>query len=679
MQAFIGFQMVSGDLKPALPFAIEEMEIADRSVSTMWAHVRVRQDGKIEGKARKVDIDLGDEQGMILVRMKGVSFKVPEDEANPAEKTGTLMLEPVWNKRSDSFAGIITPEYSRHIVILCEMPGVTYQRVNGEMNGVRCIRLQTEEKEITNRFQSYASRVFQEIQAVLREHSDGKILFQVIVPQGGEAQLFQGLSGLLKTAGIENPRLVGQLIAIDRPERIVEILRENSCCPDDSQIRYQQGLRSVLAWQEIETVPEKGMAPWKDQGIYLITGGAGGLGMLFAGEIAHQARNVSLILTGRSSLSAEKQNRFKKLEAFGARVVYRSFDVSDREATYRLIREIREEFGGLDGIIHGAGVIKDNYIIKKSQAEVEAVLSPKITGLVNLDQASQDVKLDFFILFSSIAGALGNAGQADYATANAFMDAYADYRNRLMGSGRRQGRTLAVNWPLWKDGGMRIEAKTAQIMMADTGMMALESSTGFRAFYAGFFSGRSRLMVLEGHLERMRKTLASKKILVISSTVSKTGYSLADTGSGDIFSKNRVEKSPSVEKPAISPDVDTRERMGKAHLGISEAALREKAENYFKKLIAKAINLPDQQIEVDAPFEEYGIDSVMMLELNVRLGKNFGSLPQTLFFEYQNVKDLTGYFLGAHRERLLSLLETEDEAPAGATVGADSKARLNNP
>jgi polyketide synthase PksN len=88
------------------------------------------------------------------------------------------------------------------------------------------------------------------------------------------------------------------------------------------------------------------------------------------------------------------------------------------------------------------------------------VLAPKVAGLINLDNASRDMALDFFILFSSTSAVFGNPGQADYSAANAFMDVYARYRNSLRSSRQRTGITLSINWPLWKDGGMHVDAET---------------------------------------------------------------------------------------------------------------------------------------------------------------------------------------------------------------------------
>ncbi len=108
--------------------------------------------------------------------------------------------------------------------------------------------------------------------------------------------------------------------------------------------------------------------------------------------------------------------------------------------------------------------------------------------MVHLDEASQDCHLDFFVIFSSITGVMGNIGQADYATANAFVDQYAYYRNSLVKSQKRQGRTFSINWPLWEDGGMQVTSQQQRQWMNDTGMVALKPEAGIRAFYQAWAS-----------------------------------------------------------------------------------------------------------------------------------------------------------------------------------------------
>src|SRR5580765_3444909 len=184
---------------------------------------------------------------------------------------------------------------------------------------------------------------------------------------------------------------------------------------------------------------------FQDQQVYLITDGLGQLGDLFAREILRDTRETTVVVTGRAPFSAEKVDR---LSAQSERIRYRQVDVGDADQVARLIDDIRIEHGGLNGIIHCAGALADNFILKKSNAEFRGVLVPKVAGAFHLDQASRDVDLDFFVLFSSFAGAMDNLDQADYATANAFMDELTTYRNGLVDAKLRHGRTRSIHWPL---------------------------------------------------------------------------------------------------------------------------------------------------------------------------------------------------------------------------------------
>jgi len=293
----------------------------------------------------------------------------------------------------------------------------------------------------------------------------------------------------LKTAQLENPKLITQLIEVDSDKGIIEKLKESSRCAIDNRIRYVNGKRQVSGWSEVGPIGEGTDIPWKDDGVYLITGGAGGLGLIFAKEIAGQAKNACLILTGRSALTEARQSQIEEIRRLGARMEYQQTDTARLQAVDELIREIKEKFGGLNGIIHSAGMIRDNFILKKSIGELQEILDPKVTGLVNLDRASKDLPLDFFIFFSSMAGALGNPGQADYAAANAFMDAYAGYRNQLVSSKQRHGQTVSINWPLWKAGGMKVDEEAGKMLRKKTGIIPMETKTGIRAFYQGLSSG----------------------------------------------------------------------------------------------------------------------------------------------------------------------------------------------
>ncbi|TCS93647.1 SDR family NAD(P)-dependent oxidoreductase [Hazenella coriacea] len=643
LQASIGLRLSSEDPtwmehEPMLPFALQDMEIFGEVPSSMWVYIRYSEESKAEDPVQKLDLDLCDEQGKVCVRIKGFSSRVLDREAALAETSSTietLLFEPIWKEQA------VTKEKQKiswveNRAMICEVGDIKVGRLKDEFN---CIALQSEQSSIHERFQSYATQVFEEIQNILKAKPKGNVLIQIVVPVQNDQRLFSALSGILKTAQLENPKLIGQLIEVEpdlQSEEMIKILDENRMGLIDKQIRYKYGKRYVAEWREIETSQNEINIPWKDQGVYLITGGAGGLGLIFAREMLDQAKGIVLILTGRSPLDNQKKSQLQQLESLGAKVVYKQVDVTQKDAVYHLVKEIGDEYGSLNGIIHSAGVIKDNFIIKKSKKEFHEVLAPKITGLVNVDEATKDMPLDFFILFSSGAGAVGSLGQADYATANAFMNAYGEYRNAQVVLKQRNGRTLSISWPLWKEGGMHVDIETEKSMKQNTGMIAMATEAGIQALYQSWATGKTQVMVVEGVVQQVHSFLRQA----------------AHTRLTD-----PVIQSTSQEVPLHLKDGENR-----AIPKITEEALKEKAENYFKSLLSSVIKLPADRIDVNAPMENYGIDSIMIMHLTNELEKKFGSLSKTLFFEYQDIKSITEYFLENYHHKLIDLLGIEEVA-----------------
>ncbi|MCX8131566.1 MAG: SDR family NAD(P)-dependent oxidoreductase [Clostridia bacterium] len=640
LQASIGLLAGDGDMifsgsfamnKPIVPFALQEITVFDECCPDMWALIRYGSSGQTGDKLKVVDIDLCDEQGKICVQFRGLSLITLNEGLSLKEapvNSTTLLLEPCW--REDTSVEEATGcEYARHLVMLCEQPDILRQDIEAFMGDVSCIPLQSECGNVAVRFEAYAVQVFEEIQSILRKKPAGNVLIQVVAPAHGEVELFSGISAMLKTTHLENPNISCQLIeaAIEEgPERIVEKLIENSRRPFDGHIRYRDGKRWVAGFKEVEPAKDMVYMPWKDNGTYLVTGGAGGLGTIFASEIAQKVKCASIILVGRSELDGEKQKKLSKIEALGAKAEYRCIDVADRKSVENLIQDICKEHGGINGVIHSAGVIRDNFIIKKTGDELKEVMAPKVSGLVNLDEASRELPLDFFVSFSSISGRMGNPGQSDYSAANAFLDSYSAYRNLLVTKKERHGITLSISWPLWKDGGMQIEAETERMLTENTGITAIRTSEAIRAFYQAFACGKEQVLVLSGDEKRLKKAFLERQ------------------------TPNKAVEILFQDKMTVPV--------------IEDGLLREKSEKYFKELLSEVINLPAERIEADAPMEKYGIDSIMVMKLTNQLEKIFGSLPKTLFFEYQNIRDIAGYFMSSYRQQLSGLLGIEQKAEA---------------
>jgi acyl transferase domain-containing protein/acyl carrier protein/SAM-dependent methyltransferase len=534
---------------------------------------------------------------------QSITQKTTAPETRPVT-FGTLLLKPSWIEQSIENSGSIM-QYSRHLVILCEPDGITQESITGRMETLDCLVLQSPSKNIAERFHSYASQLFTEIQQLLKDKQETKILLQLVIRDLPEHQLFAGLAGLLMTAHLENPNLVGQLLTVganDNAKNIVAKLKINAQTPLDRHINYHNGKRRIARWKEIQISNEQVSIPWKEKGKYLITGGLGGVGLIFSQEIAQQICNGTIILAGRSTLDETKRQRLQTLQQFCSQsrthLEYRQVNVCDPQQVAKLIEDINQDFGHLDGIIHAAGVIQDNFIIKKMPQELEKVLAPKVMGLVNLDQATKDQPLDFFFFCSSLAGGIGNVGQADYACANAFMDSYAQYRNQLLHSHQRQGRTLSINWPLWQEGGMRVDEAIAKMMAQSIGLIAMPTEFGIRALYQAFASNQDRVMVLWGDLAKLKPSFLNLP-----------------------------------EKTVLSIIGDVKSALGSEQL-------QQKTLGKLKALFAETTKLPLHRVDAEEPLESYGIDSIMIAQLNQRLTEGLGSVSKTLFYEFQTLADL---------------------------------------
>jgi acyl transferase domain-containing protein/thioesterase domain-containing protein/acyl carrier protein len=216
-----------------------------------------------------------------------------------------------------------------------------------------------------------------------------------------------------------------------------------------------------------------GASKLRMQGVYVITGGLGGVGLALADHLARRVQ-AKLVLIGRQGLPSRKDwpaqlangaaspavaRRIRKvmaLEALGAEVMVVGADVTDVAQMKTALRHARARFGALHGVLHTAGVLADGVIQLKDASVAASVLAPKVQGTLALEAALADdpraPSLDFLLLFSSISAFAGLAGQIDYAAANAFLDAYAQSRYA-----KGDTCTIAVDWSQWQEVGMAAE------------------------------------------------------------------------------------------------------------------------------------------------------------------------------------------------------------------------------
>jgi polyketide synthase PksN len=540
---------------------------------------------------------------------------------------GMLMFKPCWKETASNREGI-SRYYDNHIVILCDFDDITGEDIVKRMGNISCFAIRSLDKPIDERFQKVFEAVFERVQALLRLHKRERMLVQFVIPSGNEQQLFAGITGLFKTMELENPKFVGQFIEMEKGEEaegLAAKLTADCQSPKDKHIRYKDNKRWVCSLSPLKYSEGEKQIPWREKGVYLITGGAGGLGLIFTGEIVQKVKEATIILTGRSPLSDKKRNVIKKLEAGGSRIVYKQVDVSDRCAVQRLFEDIHENYGKLNGIIHSAGIVMDNFIINKSKEEALKVLLPKVGGLVNLDVASKNIPLDFLVIFSSASAVLGNPGQADYASANAFMDKYAWFRNEMVSRGERYGKTLSVNWPLWKEGGMGMGEENERIIRKNTGLISLSTCKGIEALYICLNCSSPQVLVAEGQLLKMQE------------------YFLGSVEEHDGGQKTHCKiKQTSLEELFNNPE-----------------KLKEKTIEQLKLLLSDITRISTGKIYGDELLESYGVDSIVITQLNERLASYFPELTKTLFYEYHTLDAVVEYLVSSYPKECVNWCSME--------------------
>ena len=260
------------------------------------------------------------------------------------------------------------------------------------------------------------------------------------------------LWGLGKVVALEHPELWGGMLDL-APEatenEATKLLAEIEDSQGEDHLAFRNGSRYVARLVRKQLSESQGVV-FQSDGTYLITGGLGALGLKIARWMVEQGAR-QLVLTSRRGASSEAQETLSQLEQAGARVLVAQADVSNEEDMVKVLEEVSASMPALRGIVHAAGVSRYEAISDMEPNALESVLRPKVVGTWILHQLTQEIKLDFFVSFSSISSVWGSRGQAHYAAANHFLDVLAHYRQGL------GMPALSVNWGPWAGGGMALE------------------------------------------------------------------------------------------------------------------------------------------------------------------------------------------------------------------------------
>ncbi len=444
------------------------------------------------------------------------------------------------------------------------------------------------------------------------------------------------LWGLGRVIASEHPEL--QCVCLDLEPSIeqnkeITTLQTELCSPDrENQIAYRQGVRYVArlvrsqSKQIRKVLVEKPEMAMRADGLsqhlirsdssYLITGALGALGLKVADWMVKQGAR-HLILNGRRNPTQEVWQKISQWEKNGVKILVVQADIAHQEDVARVLETIQGSMPPLRGVFHAAGVLDDGVLLQQTWQRFTRVMAPKVQGAWNLHILTQNLPLDFFVCFSSVASLLGSPGQGNYAAANAFMDILAHHRQRLGLPG------LSINWGAWAEAGM------ATIVDNRNQGRWLEQGISFIAQEQG-------LQVLENLLGQ-----GLPQVGVLPVNWSKFLGQWREHANPALFLElaQHIQQHEKVEKLPTE--------FLKLQLQLREASPANRHSLlivYFQEHVAKVLGVSKPQLDVQMPLDNMGLDSLMALDLRNQVKTDLDvDIPMVKFMEGLSVASLVEY------------------------------------
>jgi NADP-dependent 3-hydroxy acid dehydrogenase YdfG/acyl carrier protein len=359
----------------------------------------------------------------------------------------------------------------------------------------------------------------------------------------------------------------------------------------------------------------------RGDGVYLISGGTKGLGLL-TGEwlVSEGARH--LVLLSRSGIGAAERVRVERLESLGATVRIVSADVSDEASVSGVLEGINQP---LLGVVHAAGLLSDGMISNQTPLKLSEVYGPKVKGAFVLDKLTRGRGLDFFIMYSSAASMLGSPGQLNYCGANAFLDSLAYYRRSCGETG------TVINWGAWSGSGMASRLEESGRKPGVRGVELIDPETG--------------LMYLSLLLRRN----------VVQSGVIGLRWDEMEISASDPFYER-------MQSAKVVPGSKA-ERSVKAELRLSDPSEREaKLRAYVLQQVLMVLGITESAgLGGEKGFFDLGMDSLTIMELRNILQRNLEiKIGTDVVFDYPSPDKLAGYIASKMPELFNSRQQTNN-------------------
>jgi NAD(P)-dependent dehydrogenase (short-subunit alcohol dehydrogenase family)/acyl carrier protein len=427
--------------------------------------------------------------------------------------------------------------------------------------------------------------------------------------------------GLGKVIANEHPEFNCTLVDLDPVENnnaqslLAEICLHKPMSGEE-RIAFRNGQRYVHRIAHTNKIVKQSLS-LKEDATYLITGGLGEIGLLVAQWMVEHGAKY-LVLAGRSNPNEAATAIVRSLEEVGTKVAVIQTDVSVEKDVTSLLTQIQTSMPQLRGIIHAAGVIEDRLLVDHQWQLFAKVFAPKVSGAWNLHTLTQDLPLDFFVLFSSVASILGSAGLANYAAANTFLDALADYRRS------RNLPGLSINWGPWSMVGMaKAVASKSEVQWATKGIKPIEPQGALNILENLLAQDVTQVGVMQLDWSKFFQQFPSSSYPSFFSEIAPQVQKLAST-----------RDQQKVNVPQLLDQIKANSPQQRQSLLLA----------YLQEQIARALGISTSELDVHRSLNNMGLDSLMVVELRNRIRSELEvNIPIAKFLDGISLVGLTQF------------------------------------
>lgn len=424
------------------------------------------------------------------------------------------------------------------------------------------------------------------------------------------------IAGLLRCLRLEIPDVTASVLEIsgnDIQSAATAIAIELSASTEAGvrEIRWEKGKsrRRRLVPAKFSGGNERAWPKFSENDVCVITGGGGAVGRSLACVLAK--RGVKhLALVSRSPFEDAADGFLGNVARHGAQATHYVADCADAKQLNRALESIVREMGVPTVIVHCAGILRDGFFTRQEGEDLSEACRAKVAGAYNLDRLTRAFPIRSFIICSALAGIAGNVGQSHYAFANCWIDRFAEWRQHLVDDGQRNGITRSIAWPLWDTAdGMKASPQLLRTLN-ERGIRAISKSDADEIVSRAFASETPTLITGKGDRAALTDLLG-----VAQAKRAETGGAKG-------------------ELPAASPKDQT---------DIVEIV---------REALSRVTETPLAKIDPDASMEVFGLDSIMVTELNAILEKNYPRLAKTAIFEARTIRSLASLIRSEYSDEL---------------------------